>query len=134
MRLELAGKTDLALRAMQVLCVRGERMGGAEIADSLGTSTQYLPQIMSPLVRRHWVESNRGPSGGYRLVVQLSDLSVLDLIEAMEGPTDTSTCVLRRGTCDASNPCALHEAWSRARDALLRELTSMSLSDAWDGC
>jgi Rrf2 family iron-sulfur cluster assembly transcriptional regulator len=134
MRLELAGKTDLALRAMQVLCERGERMGGAEIAGSLGTSVQYLPQIMSPLVRRNWVESNRGPNGGYRLVVQLSSLSVLDLIEAMEGPTDTSTCVLRGETCDASDPCALHGAWSRARDALLRELASMSLSDAWGGC
>ncbi|MFZ0493780.1 MAG: Rrf2 family transcriptional regulator, partial [Acidimicrobiia bacterium] len=100
----------------------------------LGTSAQYLPQIMSPLVRRRWVESNRGPSGGYRLVARLSDLSVLDLIEAMEGPTDTATCVLRGETCDAINPCALHGAWSRARDALLNELSSMSISDAWDGC
>lgn len=134
MRLELAGKTDLALRAMQVLCNNAERMSGADIADELETSALYLPQIMSPLVRSKWVESNRGPNGGYRLVARLGDLSVLDLIEVMEGPTDTTTCVLRGVTCDASEPCALHGAWSRARDALLHELASMSLADAWDSC
>lgn len=134
MRLELAGKTDLALRAIQTLCVRKERVSGPDLADMLQTSVQYLPQVMSPLVHRGWIESTRGPHGGYHLIADLNDISVLDLIETMEGTTDTNTCVLRGGTCDISNPCALHGAWSRARDALLHELASMSLAETQASC
>jgi len=134
MRLELAKRTDLALRAMQTLCSSGERLSGVGLADTLETTHQYLPQIMSPLVRRRWVSSSRGPRGGYQLEVGLDAVTVLDLIEAMEGPTDTNTCVLSGETCDASDPCAMHGAWSQARDALLGQLSSMSLADARDAC
>jgi Rrf2 family iron-sulfur cluster assembly transcriptional regulator len=134
MRLELAKRTDLALRAMQELCSCGDRLSGSELAETLETTHQYLPQIMSPLVRRRWVSSSRGPRGGYQLEVELYSITVLDLIETMEGPTDTHTCVLSGETCDASDPCAMHGAWSQARDALLAQLSSMSLADAWDVC
>ena len=134
MRLELAKRTDLALRALQTLCSSGDRLAGSQLAEALDTTHQYLPQIMSPLVRRRWVSSSRGPRGGYQLEVGLDTVTVLDLIEAMEGPTDTHTCVLSGETCDASDPCAMHGAWSRARDSLLAQLSSMSLADAWDVC
>ena len=134
MRLELNKRTDLALQAMQALCACDARLSGTDLADTLATSHQYLPQIMSPLVRKRWVSSSPGPRGGYELSVQLDSISVLELIEAMEGATDTETCVLSGEICDASDPCALHGAWSQARDALLRELSSMSLADAWDAC
>ena len=130
MRLELAKRTDLALRGLQALHTNGARLAGTELASVLETTHQYLPQIMSPLVRRRWVTSTRGPGGGYRLDVDLGDITVLELIEAMEGETDTATCVLSGETCDASDPCALHDAWSQARDALLAELDSTSVADA----
>jgi Rrf2 family protein len=134
MRLELAKRTDLALQAMQALCSCGDRLSGIDLAETLQTTHQYLPQIMSPLVRRRWVSSTRGPRGGYQLEVGLESVTVLDLIEAMEGPTDTHTCVLSGETCDASDPCAMHGAWSHARDALLAQLSSMSLAEASDDC
>ncbi len=134
MRLELAKRTDLALRALHELCTSGGRVAGTELADALGTTHQYLPQIMSPLVRRRWATSSPGPRGGYQLEVGLDGISVLELIEVMEGPTDTDTCVLNGETCDASDPCAMHVAWSRARDALLLELSSISLADASGDC
>ncbi len=134
MQLELNKRTDLALQAMQALCSCGALLPGTDLAETLGTSHQYLPQIMSPLVHKRWVSSSRGPRGGYQLSVQLDSISVLELIEAMEGVTDTDTCVLSGEICDASDPCALHGAWSQARDALLGELSSMSLADAWDAC
>lgn len=130
MRLELAKRTDLALRGLQALHADGERLSGTDLAEALETTHQYLPQIMSPLVQQGWVASIRGPGGGYRLIVSLGDITVLELIETMEGTTDTATCVLSGETCDASDPCALHDAWSQARDALLDELSATSISDA----
>lgn len=134
MRLELAKRTDLALRALQQLCAADARVAGTTLADELGTTHQYLPQIMAPVIRSRWVTSTPGPRGGYQLEVGLESITVLDLIETMEGATDTSTCVLSGETCDATDPCAMHAAWSQARDALLDELSSMTLRDASNEC
>jgi Rrf2 family iron-sulfur cluster assembly transcriptional regulator len=134
MRLELNKSTDLALRAMRALCAYGDRLARTALAQTLETSHQYLPQIMAPLVHRGWVTSTPGPGGGYELVAKVGSISVLELIEAMEGPTDTETGVLSGETCGTDDPCTLHEVWSKAREDLLHELDSISLADAWGAC
>jgi Rrf2 family protein len=131
MRLDLNKRTDLALRAMEELCVEERRVAGAVLADALETTRQYLPQIMNPLVKAKWVESTPGPHGGYQLLTELEDISVLQLIEVMEGPTSNGTCVLTHEVCTGQEPCALHGAWKHARRALERELGQLSLAEAW---
>lgn len=130
MRLDLNKRTDLALRAMQELCARAERVSGPELADAVGTTRQYLPQILNPLVKNRWVRSHPGPHGGYELLVGLEDVSVLELIEVMEGPTLDNRCVLNGEACPQNEPCALHGAWQHARGALMRELGDLSLAAA----
>lgn len=131
MRLELNKRTDLALRAMQELCIREERVAGPALADALETTRQYLPQIMNPLVKARWVASTPGPHGGYQLLTALEEVSVIELVEAMEGPTDNNTCVLNGEHCPQDQLCALHGAWQRARAALVDELGAMTLAEAW---
>ena len=103
----------------------------AELAEALETTRQYLPQIMNPLVKARWVRSTPGPHGGYESLVPLEEISVLQLIEVMEGPTSNSVCVLSGEVCPQEQPCALHGAWTHAREALIRELSEMSLAEAW---
>lgn len=129
MRLELTRKTDFALRALVAL-ERGGRMKAGELAERIGTTTGYTTQVMSPLVREAWVVSDRGPTGGYELAIALDDVSLLELIEAIEGPTVSGRCVLRAGPCPASENCALHDAWTTARGALLEQLGATTLADA----
>jgi DNA-binding IscR family transcriptional regulator len=57
-----------------------------------------------------------------------AEVSVLDVIEAVEGPTDTGRCVLADRPCAASGPCALHVPWSHARTQLLDQLRGTALS------
>jgi Rrf2 family protein len=128
MKLEITRKTNLAIRAMATLNDAGRRMSGRELASGIETSTTFLAQVVTPLVRRGWIDSQPGRAGGYELVVDAAELSVLDVIEAVEGPTDTQICVLRAGNCSAADPCATHEAWSRARSALVRELAGTPLT------
>lgn len=66
MRLEVTRKTDLALRAMRALQPGGTKKG-KDLALLVGATDHFLPQVMSPLVRRGWVVSEPGPRGGYRL-------------------------------------------------------------------
>jgi Rrf2 family transcriptional regulator, iron-sulfur cluster assembly transcription factor len=89
----------------------------------VGTTAPYIGQIVTPLVRAGWVRSEPGPTGGYRLAPGGERPTLLALVEAVEGPTVDGRCVLRDGDCDPErDTCALHDAWVRARGALLAEL------------
>jgi Rrf2 family protein len=98
------------------------------LADALGTTAAFVPQVVGPLVRAGWVRSDPGPSGGYALQVALDDVSVLDVIEAVDGVTDAGRCVVEERSCDATTPCMLHVAWARARDELTRTLGGAPVS------
>jgi Rrf2 family iron-sulfur cluster assembly transcriptional regulator len=128
MRLEMSKKTDLALKAVTYLDSEGDSAGTA-IASAIDTTVNYLPQILKPLVLQGWVCSTPGPGGGYRIGIDLDEVSVLEVIEAVEGSVKEE-CVLRGAPCPAPEPCALHDSWVRARGALLGELAATSVKTA----
>lgn len=128
MEINLQRKTDLALRVLGALGSDPQRVSGAVLATETGTSPSYLLHVVQPLTNAGWVESTRGPNGGYRLVTEPGDISVLDVIEAVEGPMATDRCVLRGGPCPGAETCALHDPWFRARTALLTELAATPIS------
>ncbi len=129
MRLELTRRTELALQALQRLDAAQTRVKGADLAEAVGSTPAFIAQVVAPLVDRGWVTSAPGPLGGYLSNEHLHDISLLELIEAMEGATDTGECVLVDRPCRADEPCALHEPWTRARAALMAELSTTSISD-----
>lgn len=128
MRLELTKRTDLAFRALTSIDVASEhRVNGATLAEDLDITTHYLPHVMAPLTRSGWIMSTSGPRGGYTLVASLDDITLLQLVEAVEGPIDTSGC-LHLGPRHNSGPtCALHQPWTKARAALMVELDSVTV-------
>ena len=128
MRLEMTKKSDLALKSLR--CIGdsdGELVAGKWLADKLGITTHYLPQVISPLVKAGWIASTPGPRGGYRLLVDLDDISVLDVIETIEGRIEDQGCVQRGIPCPESDLCALHVPWQAARDAMLEQLSNASV-------
>ncbi|MCC7076955.1 MAG: Rrf2 family transcriptional regulator [Acidimicrobiia bacterium] len=129
MRLQVTRKADLAARALVVLAEVGGRLKAAELAELLGTSAGFISQVLSPLVEKAWVRSDPGPTGGYSIANPLESLSVLDVIETIDGPTDAGRCVVENRMCDTRNPCTLHHAWARARESLVEELRATSLVD-----
>ncbi len=102
-------------------------MKSADLAEQLGTTAGFVPQVMGPLVRAGWIRSVPGPTGGYEPVVTLGQLTVLEVIEQIDGPTDTGRCVVAERRCDADEPCALHVAWARARQELRASLAGLTL-------
>ena len=129
MRLEITRRAELAVRAMAVLGDATERMKGPELATALGTTTGFVAQVVNPLVKAGWVRSEPGPTGGYAVQVPLGDLSVLEVIEAVDGATDAGRCVVADRPCAATHPCALHTAWGRARTELMKVLGATPLTD-----
>lgn len=129
MRLEITRKTDLAVRALCVLDTRGQTKG-VDLAEAVGSSQGFMAQVMTPLVQAGWVGSDPGPSGGYRLQTRLDRLSLLQVIESIEGPTVNGECVLSGGPCPRREDCALHDAWVSAREALLERLAATTVAEA----
>ena len=125
MRLEITRRADLAVRALVVLHRSPTRLKSADLATALDTTGGFVPQVMGPLVREGWVQSVPGPTGGYEPLVEVDLLSVLDVVEAVDGPTDSGRCVVANRQCEAMAPCALHVAWGLARRELMSSLAAM---------
>ena len=129
MRLEISRRADLAVRALVTLAAAGTRTKAGELARELDTTPGFIPQIVKPLVKREWVRSDPGPRGGYCVSAELDQVTVLDVIEAIDGPTDLGHCVVADQLCGGAPHCALHVAWGRARDELLAHLGGVSLEE-----
>ncbi len=130
MRLEVTRKSDLAVRALKALAATQDRMKGPALAEAVGSSSGFVSQVLTPLVRAGWVSSEAGPRGGYSLSVDLTEVSLLAVIEAIEGPTDSGRCVLAERPCRDHGSCALHVPWVEARSHLLDQLRSKTVADA----
>ena len=128
MRLEVTRRSDLAIRALLALRAGADRTKAAELAERVGTTKGFLTQVMNPLVQQGWVRSDPGPTGGYVADFDPAQVSVLAVIEAIEGPVDTGMCVLEDRSCAEAGTCALHRPWSSARARLLADLGAQRLA------
>ena len=127
-RLEITRRSDLAARGLTELGRAGRRLKSVELAELIGTTPGFLSQAMTPLVARGWVRSVPGPTGGYVATVDPGELTVLEVIEAVEGPTDTDRCVFEERACNDGAHCALHRPWASARSELLVGLAGTRLT------
>jgi len=129
-RLELTKRGDYAVRAMIALARGGAGLLSARsIAAEMAIPPRFLPQVMGDLVRADLVEGVTGRSGGYRLAVAAADISLLTIVEAVEGTSRRETCVLRGGPCGRDGACAVHAAFCSAEEAMIGALDSVSLAD-----
>ena len=67
-------------------------------------------------------------SGGYLLARAPEDITILEIVETLEGPIETSECALRGGPCRWDEVCAMHWVWSSARTALSDSLRTATLA------
>lgn len=128
MRLEITQRADAAVRALVLLRGAPTRLKSADLAVALDTTAGFVPQVMGPLVRAGWVRSVPGPTGGYEALIDIAEIDVLAVVEAVDGPTDSGRCVVADRDCKATEPCALHVAWGRARQELVDTLAAMPVS------
>ena len=130
MNISFQRKTDLAIKALGHLSTIDEPFSRDRLATAVDTSRAYLAQVMTPLVHAGWVTSGRGPGGGYRLSIPTERITLLEVIEAVEGTTVTGRCALQDGPCPGTDSCAIHEAWTAARTDLIDRLRRVSIAEA----
>ena len=96
---------------------------------STGVPKQYLEQLLGNLRRAGLVSTVRGAQGGYQLAKSPQDITMLDIIDAMEGPIELSECTSDEGHCDRSCQCPVRHVWQRLTDSINGELAKVRLSD-----
>jgi Rrf2 family protein len=100
-----------------------------DVAADMALPFRYTPQILLMLTRAGLAEAKAGRRGGYRLSRGPEEISLLEVVEAAEGPLQTERCTLRGGPCRWDNACPVHFAWVAAGKALRDSLAGTSLAD-----
>ena len=126
-------RTDYAIRALIYLAgSASERVNATEVADEMEIPRPILYRVLRELQRAALVTSQPGPNGGYRLTRDPAEITLLEIVEALEGSVPLDQCALSGGPCHWDQVCALHEAWIGARQAFADTLANHTLKEVAD--
>ena len=133
MRLDLTKRSDYAIRAMLALAGASEGLlSSRRIAQDMQIPPRFLPQIMGDLTRAGLVQAHPGRAGGYQLGKPADQVSLLTVIEAVEGDPHRQICVMRGTPCGEAGECGVHYVFYAAEGALLELLGSATLKGVID--
>lgn len=134
--MRISTKGRYGLRALFDLAVHQGSKGNRpvslrEISERQRISEAYLEQLFAPLRHHGLVRSVRGAQGGYVLAQPASQITVADIIRALEGPVAPVDCVREDEgeICNYAENCVAHLVWLRLRDSINRTLESITLED-----
>lgn len=125
-------KSRYAVRALTELARRqtvdaGRPVRLADIAEIGDMPLQFLEQVFAALRRAGIVHSRRGAAGGYTLARPAAEVSVLEVVTALDGPLFSVECT--QGLCDRVDVCGASSVWIEAQHALERVLGDTTIGD-----
>ena len=128
--MRLTTKGRFAVTAMLDLALRDGNgpVTLAGISRRQSISLSYLEQLFGKLRRRNLVDSVRGPGGGYTLAKPVAQISVAEIIRAVDEPIDATHCGGLEN-CQEEQRCMTHELWATLNDKMYEYLNSVRLSD-----
>ena len=131
--MRLTTKGRFAVTAMIDLAARQHNgpVTLAGISQRQKISLSYLEQLFGKLRRHELVESTRGPGGGYTLARPLKDVSVADIIFAVDEPLDATQCAGEEN-CNDNGPCMTHQLWASLNAKMIEFLDSINLQELVD--
>lgn len=127
----LSTKGRYGIRAMYELALGYGKgpLSVKEIAARQEIPEKYLEQLIAPLRREGLVRSIRGTQGGYELAAAPTDISVLNVLTALEGPMAPVNCVVDDDFCQNTERCAMFGLWQRIQLGMEELLGSISMAD-----
>ncbi|MGC4116101.1 MAG: Rrf2 family transcriptional regulator [Myxococcales bacterium] len=120
--LKISRKIDYGLRAMIFLASipSGEIVPFREIARRMQIPEEFAAKILKTLATKGLVKATRGKLGGYSLAKPMSDISFLDVIEAVEGPVVVNLCLDHKSdTCKLTPSCTMYSVWKLGQERML---------------
>lgn len=128
--LRIGKLTDYGLVVLNQLALAGAvKLSADDISHATGLTVPTVRKVMKSLVDAGLVIAQRGSKGGYRIARAPTQISVLDVVQAFEGPVSLTECSADDNTCDITESCSLASNWTGINDLLLRVLGGITLDD-----
>ena len=121
--------TDYATVLLTLLASDTAQVHSAsELAQACGLETTTVSKVLKPLAQAGLVEGLRGVHGGYRLAREASDITLVQIIEAMEGPLAITECSQHDSQCGIAQQCGARANWRLINDVVAEALRGMTLA------
>lgn len=129
-------RCEYGLRALTVIGEAGKnnrKVGIKEICKLAKTPESFTAKILQDLVRRRIIDSLKGPSGGFFFSRNLDEISVYDVVLAIDGEEVFIKCGLGLSECNAKKPCPFHDQFETVRNELNKVCRNNNLNDLLEG-
>jgi Rrf2 family protein len=128
--MQITRQADYAVRAVLFLARSGEnRIATNLIAEEQRIPPSFLAKIVSQLSIAGLLHTSRGARGGVTLARNAKEISLLEVIEAIDGPIQLNECVGENSTCSFDGTCPLHPVWGEVHDQLVSRLKATNFAD-----
>lgn len=127
--LRISKLTDYAILMMVEMTRDGGMLSAHALAERVHVETPTASKVLKLLAGSGLLESYRGASGGYRVNREASDISVAEVIAAIEGPIAMTECSVEEGLCSQEDQCELRGNWQRISLAVAQALREVSLAE-----
>jgi Rrf2 family protein len=128
--MQITRASDYAVRVMIHMAGLPARstVRQSELSRVTGVSGHFLSKVLQQLVRARLVRSQRGSGGGYVLAVAACNVSLLDVVQAVEGPVRLNQCIDEGPSCERKSWCPAHCVWAEAQAAIVNVLGGASMA------
>jgi len=128
--MQITRATDYAVRIMTHLATLpdGTRVAAPDLARGIQAPEAFVSKVLQQLVQRGMVTSHRGSGGGFQLAIVPESVSLLDVVEMVEGQLQINLCLVGEASCDRSSWCGAHPVWNEAQTALKNVLAGVSIA------
>ena len=127
--LRISKMTDYAIVLMVELTRKGETLSANALADRVHVEVPTASKVLKLLAGAGLLQSYRGANGGYRVQRPAAQISVAEVIAAIEGPIAMTECSVEPGLCHQEDSCNLRSNWQRISIAVARALEDVSLAE-----
>lgn len=100
-----------------------------DISRSMSIPHHFLSKVLQTLVHQGLVISNKGSNGGFQLARSGNEITVYEIVRAIDGDFLLKSCMLGFSKCDDDNPCPLHDTWSAARKQIVDMICSKTIGE-----
>ncbi len=109
------------------------RVQRAALAEATSVPESFMSKVLQALVRARLITSRRGVEGGFELTCLPEEVSLLDVVEAIEGPIQLNFCLMPGEPCERHTSCPAHCVWAEAQGAMTAVLKRASLAGLAEG-
>jgi Rrf2 family iron-sulfur cluster assembly transcriptional regulator len=122
--MQITRQADYAIRAVRYLAKLGpnQRAATSTVAKEMKIPPSFLAKIISQLSIAGLLHTSRGARGGVTLAHAPGDISMLDVVEAIDGPILLNDCVGDPANCVFSDDCLVHPIWVEVQESLVKRL------------